>query len=119
MKSCASDSLPLASVGERLREERIRLGLKQEDLAMTGGVNRNTQGSYERGTRNPDTVYLAGIKQLGVDLVYVISGQRVLSEGLSTEEAKIIEQYRAVPPDDQRSIRRFLKAMFDDLSTTS
>ncbi|WP_323600747.1 helix-turn-helix transcriptional regulator [Pseudomonas putida] len=97
-----------------MREERERLGLKQEDLAVPGGVNRNTQGSYERGVRNPDTAYLAGVATLGVDLVYVISGRRVVADGLSPVEAEIIEQYRSIPHEDQRSIRRFLKAMFDD-----
>lgn len=114
MKSCASDSAPSSSVGARLREERERLGLKQEDLAAAGGVNRNTQGSYERSVRNPDTAYLAGVTALGIDLVYVISGRRVIADGLSPVEAELIVQYRNIPHEDQRSIRRFLKAMFDD-----
>ena len=116
MKSCASVPAQSSSVGARLREERERLGLKQEDLAVVGGVNRNTQGSYERGVRNPDTAYLAGVASLGVDLIYVISGQRVVAEGLSPTEAELVEQYRSIPHEDQRSIRRFLKAMFDDAS---
>lgn len=107
-----------STVGARLREERERLGLKQEDLATPGGVNRNTQGSYERGVRNPDTAYLAGVATLGIDLVYVISGRRVVPEGLTPDEAQIIEQYRSIPSEDQRSIRRFLKAMADDVGST-
>lgn len=116
MKNCANEVSTASSVGMRLREERERLGLKQEDLALPGGVNRNTQGSYERGVRNPDTAYLAGVSVLGVDLLYVISGQRTVTDGLSPDEAELIQRYRAIPDEDQRSIRRFLGAMFEDLN---
>lgn len=92
----------------------MRLDLNQEDLAQAGGVNRNTQGSYERGVRAPDTSYLMGIASLGVDVVYVLTGKRSVDDGLSIEEAKIIDQYRAITLDDKKAIRRFLKAMIED-----
>ena len=116
LKNCASDSGNDGSVGNRLREERVRLSLSQEDLAQAGGVNRNTQGSYERGGRNPDTSYLAGVAALGVDTVYVISGQRLLSTGLNEIEARVVEQFRSIPDDDQRTIVRILRAMADDVA---
>jgi len=108
------------SAGERLREERTRLGLKQEDLAAAGSVNRNTQGSYERGARNPDTAYLAAIAGLGIDVLYVVTGARVpepLSD-LSEEDERLLKQYRSIPADDQKAVRRFVKAMADDAART-
>lgn len=90
------------------------MSLSQEDLAQAGGVNRNTQGSYERGVRNPDSTYLLGVAPLGVDVGFVLFGKRSLDTGLSVEEAQIVEQYRQIPEQDQRALRRFLKAMFDD-----
>lgn len=57
--------------GDRLREERVALGLKQEEFAQLGGVNRNTQGSYEKGELNPDTAYLTAVATAGVDVFYV------------------------------------------------
>ena len=111
-----ASSLCPGSVGDRLREERVRLNLSQEDLAQAGGVNRNTQGSYERGARNPDTAYLLAIATLGVDVGFVLFGKRPLETGLSDEETQIIEQYRLIPEQDQRALRRFLKAMLDDVS---
>ncbi|ANY90456.1 transcriptional repressor DicA [Pseudomonas putida] len=116
MKSCASGSAPEGSVGDRLREERVRLNLSQEDLAQAGGVNRNTQGSYERGVRNPDTAYLLAVAELGVEVDFVLFGKRSLDSGLDPEETQIIEQYRHIPEQDQRALRRFLQAMFDDAS---
>ncbi|QTT81056.1 helix-turn-helix transcriptional regulator [Pseudomonas chlororaphis] len=114
LKNCAPDSAPEGSVGDRLREERVRLNLNQEDLAQVGGVNRNTQGSYERGARNPDSAYLIAISDLGVDVMFVLTGTRAVSGSLSADEAQIIVQYRHIPEQDQRALRRFLKAMFDD-----
>lgn len=119
LKNCASDSGIEGSVGDRIREERVRLNLSQEDLAQAGGVNRNTQGTYERGGRNPDTSYLEGVAALGVDTVYVLSGQRLLSTGLSNLEAKLVEQFRSIPDDDQRTIVRILRAMVDDVARHS
>jgi transcriptional regulator with XRE-family HTH domain len=116
LKSCASDSRNESTVGERLREERVRLDLSQEDLAQAGGVNRNTQGSYERGARNPDTAYLAGVAALGIDTVYVLAGERLLRTGLSDVEETIISQFRAIPPDDQKALLRVLQAMADDVA---
>ncbi|BAP41312.1 putative uncharacterized protein [Pseudomonas sp. StFLB209] len=108
-----SESGPITSVGERLREERERLGLSQEDLASTGGVGRNTQGGYERGVRNPDTAYLVAVATLGVDVAFVLTGFRPVS-GLLPEEAKVIDQYRRITDFDRQAISRFLKAMADD-----
>ncbi|GFM86118.1 transcriptional regulator [Pseudomonas cichorii] len=102
--------------GERLREERERLGLSQEDLAQAGSVNRNTQGSYERGVRNPDTSYLAAVASLGIDAGYVVTGVRQISD-ISSEEATIIEQYRLIPDEDRKALRRFLRAMVDDIGS--
>nr|WP_256350882.1 helix-turn-helix transcriptional regulator [Pseudomonas veronii] len=114
MKNCSSEPESGRSVGDRLRDERVRLNLKQEDLAQVGGVNRNTQGSYERGGRHPDTAYLTAVAALGVDIAYVVTGQRFLGESMSAFEAQIIEQYRSITPFDQEAIRRFLQAMADD-----
>ncbi|TFF14626.1 XRE family transcriptional regulator [Pseudomonas sp. BCA14] len=102
-----------------MREERIRLNLSQEDLAQAGGVNRNTQGTYERGGRNPDTSYLAGVATLGVDTIYVLCGRRFVGAGLSDDEAKVVANFRSIPEDDQRTIVRILKAMADDVARQS
>ncbi|WWL46000.1 helix-turn-helix transcriptional regulator [Pseudomonas parakoreensis] len=106
------------SSGERLREERTRLGLKQEDLAAAGSVNRNTQGSYERGARNPDTAYLAAVAALGIDVLYVILGVRSPEPlaDLNADDEELLRRYRSIPADDQKAVRRFIKAMADDVA---
>ncbi|WP_339511946.1 helix-turn-helix domain-containing protein [Pseudomonas sp. RL_15y_Pfl2_60] len=98
---------------DRLREERERLGLKQEELGQIGGVNRNTQGKYEKGERNPDLAYLSAVAGIGVDVLYVITGARTpkAAESFSAEEAKLIEHYRELPEADRASMRRMAAAM--------
>lgn len=61
-------------IGSRLREERERLNMKQEDFATACGVRRRAQSSYESDTRSPDANYLEAAAKIGVDISYVICG---------------------------------------------
>lgn len=62
--------------GERLREERQRLGLSQTAFGELAGVTKKSQALYESGDRSPDGVYFAAAAAAGVDIRYVITGQR-------------------------------------------
>lgn len=53
------------AIGKRLREERVRLCLIQQDFARIGGVAPNTQGHYESGQRAPGSEYLLAIAAAG------------------------------------------------------
>ena len=99
----ASENSLEKCVGERLREERKRLGSTQDELAQVGGVNRNTQSSYEKADRSPDAKYLAAVAEIGVDVLYVVTGQRlpIPSDSLSADEAALLTAYRQVNDDDR------------------
>lgn len=101
------------ALGSRLREERTRLTLKQDEMGAIGGVNRNTQSSYELGERSPDTAYLGAVSAAGVDVVYVLTGQRMprREDCLSVAEEKILDNYRALPEEDQAAVRRLTDAL--------
>lgn len=64
------------AIGGRIREERLRLKLSQEELGSFGGVIQNTQWKYEDGQRTPDAMYLALVAEKGVDVLYVVTGRR-------------------------------------------
>lgn len=66
----------MVSIGERLLEERVRLAMTQEDFGALAGVTRKTQRLYESGERVPDANYLAAVADAGVDVLYVVAGQR-------------------------------------------
>lgn len=121
MKKLSSSEISELSAGECLREERVRLGLKQEEMAQIGGVTRNTQGSYERDERRPDTGYLKALHAVGLDILYVVTGVPTPSPvgGLSEDEEVMVKRYRSIPQEDQKSVRRFLQAIADDVAKNS
>ncbi|WGO91854.1 helix-turn-helix transcriptional regulator [Pseudomonas viciae] len=108
-------------MGERLREERTRLGLNQEAFAQLGGITRNTQGSYEKGERNPDSVYLTAVLRAGVDVQYVLTGRRTQRalEGLSEAEEVLLNQFRTLSDYDQKAVHRIINAMADTPGVSS
>jgi transcriptional regulator with XRE-family HTH domain len=64
---------------ERLRSERERLHLTQQQLADAIGISRVSQGNYENGSRNPDMAYLSAIAGAGADVQYILTGRRSLN----------------------------------------
>ncbi len=121
LKSCASDEAVGKGVGERLREERVRVGLNQDDFAKLGGVNRNTQGAYEKNDRSPDASYLAKVANAGVDVLYVLTGCRAMPSeaGLSADESEVLNHYRSMPESDRVAIRRMTAALAESAANAS
>jgi len=63
-------------ISDRLKEERERLGLSQEEFGAIGGVKKLAQFNYEKGVRHPDSAYLAAIAKVGADVLYILTGER-------------------------------------------
>lgn len=63
--------------GERLKEERKRLGMNQTEFALLGGVVKFTQINYEKGDNSPNLDYLAKLEAAGVDAYYILTGKRM------------------------------------------
>ncbi|WP_447776348.1 XRE family transcriptional regulator [Variovorax boronicumulans] len=80
------------ALGERLKLERQRLGLNQADFGAKVGVSKTSQFNYEAGGRSPDADYLQKAFELGVDVHYVITGQRVASD----DDFVVIRQHEEV-----------------------
>lgn len=66
----------MVSFFDRLREERSRLGISQTAFGEIAGVTKKTQSLYESGERAPDARYLEKVATVGVDVQYVITGER-------------------------------------------
>lgn len=88
------------SIGERLREERLRLDLNQTQIGERGGVTKKTQMLYEAGDRFPDAAYLAAIAAAGADVRYVVTGDREgpAPEVLGADERELLALFRAASP---------------------
>lgn len=100
-------------IGDRLRLERLRLGLNQSDFAALAGVTKTTQFNYEKGERSPDANYLAALKLHGVDIHFIVTGDALpLPEtALSTVEAEVVSYFRGMSDYNKESIRRMAFAM--------
>lgn len=68
--------MPDISLGERLREERERLGYTQPAFAALVGASKRSQIGWEQGRTSPDASALAVWAGVGVDALYVLTGQR-------------------------------------------
>lgn len=101
------------SIGERLKEERDALHLTQEGLAVAAGISKKTQGLYERDERSPNADYLLAVKAVGVDVMYVLTGQRMPGpvEGLSERESVVLDNFRSLPEEDRVSVQRLTNAL--------
>lgn len=94
----------------RLKQERLRLGLNQAELAALGGVQKQAQFHYERGTRRPNSDYLSSIALGGVDVCYLLTGQvAVLTR--DSGERQVLAGYRALDTRRQTAIRTLIEAM--------
>lgn len=100
------------TIGERLKEERSRLSLSQTDLGAAGGVGKTTQINYEKGSGSPDARYLAAAAELGVDVLYVVTGERkpTATGSISVEAAKFLEIYELVGEADRDVLLRMASA---------
>lgn len=85
----------MSNFGERLRQERKRLGLTQDELAEHGGVKKGAQFNYENGVRNPDTEYLIAIAAVGIDTQYLLHGEPS-KINLSEDETELLFGYRGL-----------------------
>jgi transcriptional regulator with XRE-family HTH domain len=90
--------------GNRLREERERLGLTQAQLAEAAGIQRLAQGQYENEIRSPTVKYLSAIGCKDVDLSYVLFGRprSTMTEDQRSLEKRVfdwVERYAQNQPD--------------------
>ncbi|WP_312589489.1 helix-turn-helix domain-containing protein [Comamonas terrigena] len=82
--------------GERLREERLRLGVAQGDFAEACSASRNALLQWEKGEATPNAAALALMAGLGVDVLYVVTGQRAgeAESTLAPAERELLQAWR-------------------------
>ena len=63
-------------IGERLKDERQRIGVGQVSLADSCDISRSTLATWEKGDQSPSATALGVMAGLGIDVLYVITGNR-------------------------------------------
>lgn len=98
--------------GTRLRSERKRLALTQDQFADACAISKGTQLNYERDSRIPDAAYLRQAALLGVDVLYVITEQHA-STTLSADEAQLLQAYRSQSSHNKLALQYFVACLAD------
>ncbi|HYD38745.1 MAG TPA: helix-turn-helix transcriptional regulator [Allosphingosinicella sp.] len=93
--------------GERLKEERKRLGFKQAEFAALAGVDVPKQSLYENDRRGLRAPYLSRVAEKGVDILYVLTGRRN-EDCLDEAATRFLAGYLALPPELQQAIERLM-----------
>lgn len=99
------------SIGERLKEEREAMGKTQSDFAEIAaaagvpGATRQSQAKYEKGLASPSAAYLSAIAMQGVDVRYVLTGER---EGppplvLTAEEKTLLSYFQSASAEIRKA----------------
>lgn len=91
---------PQQGVGARLRAERERVGLTQDEMGNRAGKNKQTQLRYENGLNSPTAAYLHDVAALGVDIGYVVTG---FPTELHDDEALVLARFRAASAELRRA----------------
>lgn len=64
------------NLGFRLKEERERLGMSQPAFAAVAGAKKHAQINWEKGVAYPNGAAFEAWAKIGVDILYVITGQK-------------------------------------------
>ncbi len=101
------------NIGERIREERLRLGLSQVDFGGITRVSKTTQFNYESGDRSPDANYLMMAANAGVDVMYVLTGVRTAGDAakLSPRETLLLDHFNKLSEEDRCAIERLISVI--------
>ena len=99
------------SIGERLREEREAMGKTQSDFAEIAaaagvpGATRQSQAKYEKGLASPSAAYLSAVALQGVDVRYVLTGEREVPQELvlNAEEKTLLSYFRSASTEIRRA----------------
>lgn len=100
------------NIGERIKEERERIGLDQVEFSALGGASRHSQIDWEKGKSFPNAKALAAWAAAGVDVQYILTGVRAGGAiahptasytVLAPDEAALVDHYRHIEDKEDKS----------------
>lgn len=64
------------TLGERIKQERVRLGFTQDDFSGFAGKRKGAQVNWEKDESAPNASVLAVWSEKGADIQYIVTGRR-------------------------------------------
>ena len=102
--------------GDRLRQERSRLGLSQKDFAALFGKKNMAVMRYEKGERVMGQDDLEALHTAGVDVYYLITGERTQPDLLSDEAKELLKLWDTVEPSQRETLMTLVKNFAESFS---
>lgn len=95
------------TISRKLIEARKEIGLSQKDIADRLGMTPVGYGDFERGRTLPSIDYLMAIARItGKPVTYFLG---IDNDRLTSDEAELLELYRALPEDYRRLQLSFIR----------
>jgi transcriptional regulator with XRE-family HTH domain len=102
--------MSLKLLGNRIRDRRVYLGLKQQEVADAIGTSRSNYARYEAGDVDLNYTTLQALKKvLGVKNAYLIPDE--IDEW--SDDSPIESYYNGLPPDTQSLVAAMIRAAHD------
>ncbi|MBB2756012.1 UNVERIFIED_ORG: transcriptional regulator with XRE-family HTH domain [Xanthomonas campestris] len=98
------------TVGKRLKDERKRLGLTQDEMAVQLGLTRYAQLNFEKDINLPGGAYLLAALDRGVDVMYVLSGHRAQ---LDPADRLLLSAFKDASPATRNAVLAALGLLTD------
>jgi len=107
----------------RIKEERLRVGLSQTELADAILTTRRSLVNWETEAAQPPAIAVAAMAKCGMDVLYILTGQRsvpVAPQALLPEGDRILlDNFHAAPPGVQVGVKTTLGAFAPVGSSTA
>lgn len=93
----------MVQFSQMLKNERMRLGLTQDEIARFCGVSKRTYNYYEDGERAASSDFLMAFSKLGADINYLFTGERT-KESLEPLERTVLLAFNRLVKDGQKKL---------------
>lgn len=91
-------------IGLRLKQERLRLKLTQPEFAELALTKKRTLIDWEKGVSSPGAPQLAAMANAGVDVMFVLCGDRSMVQKSAPDEELLLDAYRQLPVGERRQL---------------
>ena len=105
--SRADDELERKQLGERLKEARKYLGLKQEEVARYLKIPRTALTDIENGQRRVEAIELTRLAKLYRQSVAYFTGEDDASAGLPADVAHLARRVADLSVEDRAELGKF------------
>lgn len=103
------------TLGEKFKEQRLALGLKQAEVADAIGISRSHMNNIEKGRDMPGRqtlIALATTLKLSLDFIAAAPGDLVTGSAFARNETEALVLYalRRIPSDEAETIAKLALA---------